>query len=122
MTQCAVRIVVLVWLPALLRPGLSIIISPLNALMRDQLHSLQEHGINSAAVLNSDADKEPIYADAKSGKLRMLFISPERMRIRKFRDELAQIVAYGSMKARAVLRDVGRVRGRYGEPTLSGMR
>lgn len=82
------------WLPALLRPGLSIIISPLNALMRDQLHSLQEHGINSAAVLNSDADKEPIYADAKSGKLRMLFISPERMRIRKFRDELAQIVAY----------------------------
>jgi ATP-dependent DNA helicase RecQ len=84
------------WLPAILRPGLSIIISPLNALMRDQLHSLQEHGINSAAVINSDLqgrEKDALYIDAKAGKFRMLFISPERMRIRKFREELAQIVA-----------------------------
>ena len=85
------------WLPALLRPGLSIIISPLNALMRDQLHSLQEHGINSSAVINADLqgrEKDALYVDAKAGKLRMLFISPERIRIRKFREELAQIVAH----------------------------
>lgn len=82
------------WLPSLLRPGLSIIVSPLNALMRDQLHSLQEHGINSVAVLNSEVDKEAVFREAKTGKLRMLFISPERMRIRKFREELAQIVAF----------------------------
>lgn len=85
------------WLPALLRPGLTIVISPLNALMRDQILSLQEHGVNSAAVINSDLqgdEKTALYLDAQAGKLRMLFIAPERMRIRQFRDELALVLAH----------------------------
>jgi ATP-dependent DNA helicase RecQ len=85
------------WLPALLRPGLSIVISPLNALMRDQILSLQEHGVNSAAVINSDLqgdEKTALYLDAQTGKLRILFIAPERMRIRKFREELALVIAH----------------------------
>lgn len=85
------------WLPALLRPGLTIVISPLNALMRDQILSLQEHGVNSAAVINSDLqgdEKTALYLDAQTGKLRMLFIAPERMRIRKFREELALVLAH----------------------------
>lgn len=85
------------WLPALLRPGLTIVISPLNALMRDQILSLQEHGVNSAAVINSDLqgdEKTALYLDAQAGKLRMLFIAPERMRIREFREELALVLAH----------------------------
>lgn len=85
------------WLPALLRPGLTIVISPLNALMRDQILSLQEHGVNSAAVINSDLqgdEKTALYLDAQAGKLRMLFIAPERMRIRKFREEIALVLAH----------------------------
>lgn len=85
------------WLPALLRPGLTIVISPLNALMRDQILSLQEHGVNSAAVINSELQgdkKTALYLDAQAGKLRMLFIAPERMRIRKFREELVLILAH----------------------------
>lgn len=88
------------WLPALLRPGLSIVISPLNALMRDQILSLQEHGVNSVGLINADTqDKNndkvtALYRDAQSGQLRMLFIAPERMRIRTFREKLALILAY----------------------------
>lgn len=88
------------WLPALLRPGLTIVISPLNALMRDQILSLQEHGVNSVGLINADTqDKNndkvtALYRDAQSGQLRMLFIAPERMRIRKFREKLALVLAH----------------------------
>ncbi len=82
------------WLPALLKPGLSIVICPLRSLMRDQRLSLEGKGIASADFINSDvtsAEQIRIINDAKLGKLKLLYVAPERIRIKKFRDELESI-------------------------------
>jgi ATP-dependent DNA helicase RecQ len=70
-------------LPALLRPGLTVICSPLIALMRDQIDKLQENGIEIAAALmsgQSAAEREEILARARDGRLRLLYLAPERLR------------------------------------------
>ena len=68
-------------LPAMLMDGLTVVISPLIALMKDQVDSLHANGIN-AALLNStlslDEQRQVMY-DLKSGKTKILYISPERI-------------------------------------------
>jgi len=84
------------WLPALLKPGLTIVISPLRSLMRDQDISLKSgFGIYSVAFINSDVKKperKAVYTDIKLGKIRLLYIAPERMKIKDFQDELRYIL------------------------------
>jgi ATP-dependent DNA helicase RecQ len=66
-------------LPAVLSDKLSIIISPLIALMRDQVSALENKGI-SATFLNSTISPEEArkrVADIKSGKIKILYIAPE---------------------------------------------
>ena len=68
-------------LPALLRPGLTVVVSPLIALMRDQVAQLRGHGI-AAASLNStnDADEGRSIRDSlRDGSLRLLYVAPERL-------------------------------------------
>jgi ATP-dependent DNA helicase RecQ len=68
-------------LPALLFDGLTLVISPLIALMKDQVDTLRANGIN-AAYLNSSLDSEEIediQAEARSGALKILYIAPERL-------------------------------------------
>ncbi len=68
-------------LPALVRPGTGIVVSPLIALMEDQVLSLQELGVN-AAFLNSTLDREEaraIEADLVAGRLDLLYVAPERL-------------------------------------------
>lgn len=68
-------------LPALLFEGLTLVISPLIALMKDQVDTLRANGIN-AAYLNSSLDSEEIediQAEARSGALKILYIAPERL-------------------------------------------
>ncbi|HKZ43028.1 MAG TPA: DEAD/DEAH box helicase, partial [Candidatus Hodarchaeales archaeon] len=82
------------WLPALLKPGLSIVICPLRSLMRDQRLTLENYGIASADFINSDVKKDErlrIINDAKLGKLKLLYVAPERIRIKDFVDELRSI-------------------------------
>ena len=67
-------------LPALLRPGLTVVISPLIALMRDQISQLRGYGI-AAASLNSANDFEEnsaVYRSLHDGTLSLLYVSPER--------------------------------------------
>jgi ATP-dependent DNA helicase RecQ len=68
-------------LPALLDQGLTVVVSPLIALMRDQLRQLRALGV-SAATLNSqnsaDENLETLRA-LRQGSLRLLFVSPERL-------------------------------------------
>ncbi len=67
-------------LPALLLPGLTVVVSPLIALMQDQVDSLSANGI-AAAALNSHCSVEQeqaIYQKAQNGRLRLLYVSPER--------------------------------------------
>lgn len=79
------------WLPALLKPGLTIIIAPLRSLMRDQRLSLLRYGIACAEFINSDVET-PLHRrfleEAKLGYIRLLYVAPERLRIKSFLDEL----------------------------------
>jgi ATP-dependent DNA helicase RecQ len=68
-------------LPALLSPGLTVVVSPLIALMRDQCAQLRAYGI-AAAALNSAADsaeRAAIHEGLESGELRLLYVAPERL-------------------------------------------
>ncbi len=70
-------------LPALLRNGLTVVISPLIALMKDQVNSLHQRGIYCADYIVSGQDaleRETILRRVAEGKLRLLYISPERLR------------------------------------------
>ena len=80
------------WLPALLKPGLTLVICPLRSLMRDQRLTLRNYGIASVEFINSDVDKSKqrrIFEEVKFGYIRLLYISPERLRIKKFLEDLA---------------------------------
>jgi ATP-dependent DNA helicase RecQ len=68
-------------LPALLRGGLTIVVSPLIALMRDQVAQLQANGVE-AATLNSNTPPEEAgqtWDKIDSGVLKLLYLAPERM-------------------------------------------
>jgi ATP-dependent DNA helicase RecQ len=78
-------------LPALLLPGLTLVVSPLIALMKDQIDALTARGI-SAARLDSTLDKDQ-YQSAigalRSGDLRLLYVAPERFNNERFREMIA---------------------------------
>ena len=68
-------------LPALLRDGLGIVVSPLIALMQDQVNALQQVGIN-AAYLNSTLNQEEqqqITRQLRKGTIDVLYVAPERL-------------------------------------------
>jgi ATP-dependent DNA helicase RecQ len=67
--------------PALHDGGLTLVVSPLIALMQDQVGRLQSRGV-AAATLSGDLDRgaeAAILSDAVSGALRLLYVSPERL-------------------------------------------
>jgi ATP-dependent DNA helicase RecQ len=67
-------------LPALLLPGTTLVVSPLIALMKDQVDELNRRGIRAAALhslLSSEARREALGA-ARRGELRLLYVAPER--------------------------------------------
>ncbi|TCU09307.1 DNA helicase RecQ [Rhizobium sullae] len=75
-------------IPALCRDGVGVVVSPLIALMRDQVEAMRQLGIRAAA-LNSSISREE-YADIRralsSGALDMLYVTPERILMDGFRD------------------------------------
>ena len=77
-------------LPALALEGLTLVISPLIALMKDQVESLTRRGI-AAARLDSTMGAEglrALYEDLDAGRLRMLYIAPERLANERFRERV----------------------------------
>ena len=78
-------------LPGLMLPGLTVIISPLISLMKDQIDALQEKGINSAGLLNSSLTPEEHRQELKrleNGEIKLLYVSPERFRSHRFLNTL----------------------------------
>src|ERR1700760_2493759 len=66
-------------IPSILRPGLGLVVSPLIALMTDQVSALQQSGV-AAARLDSNidpADKANIWRRIDAGELDLLYLSPE---------------------------------------------
>ena len=73
-------------LPALMRDGLTIVVSPLISLMKDQVDALQTSGI-SATFLNSTLEREDAKARWRGlhrGEYRMLYVAPERLMLETF--------------------------------------
>ena len=77
-------------LPALELPGLTLVISPLIALMKDQVDALQANGIK-AEFINSSLTSEQIdsaYARAKNNEIKILYLAPERFALTEFQNFL----------------------------------
>ncbi|GAB1365034.1 DNA helicase RecQ [Rhodobacter sp.] len=68
-------------LPALCREGVTVVISPLIALMRDQVRALREAGVEAGALTsgNTDEETEEVFAALDEGRLRLLYMAPERL-------------------------------------------
>ncbi len=68
-------------LPAIVRPGLTVVVSPLIALMRDQVQQLRERGIAAAALnsVNSAGDNAFIEAGLRQKRYRLVYVAPERL-------------------------------------------
>lgn len=80
-------------LPALHLPHLTLVVSPLLALMQDQLAFLHRHGI-AAASIDSAQGREQVSATmarARSGELKILMISVERLKNERFRNFISQV-------------------------------
>lgn len=80
-------------LPALIFDGLTLVVSPLIALMKDQVDSMCALGI-AAARLDSSLGNEEIqalYHDIQVGSLKLLYVSPERLKNERFVQRLARI-------------------------------
>jgi ATP-dependent DNA helicase RecQ len=76
-------------LPALLRDGLTIVVSPLIALMKDQVDALQTSGIAST-FLNSSLDRHEAserFRGLNRGQYRLLYVAPERLMLDRFLED-----------------------------------
>jgi ATP-dependent DNA helicase RecQ len=80
-------------LPALLFDGLTLVVSPLIALMKDQVDALARLGIAAARLDSSlPADEvKRIYQSLESGEVKLLYVSPERLKNERFVQRLARM-------------------------------
>jgi ATP-dependent DNA helicase RecQ len=72
-------------LPALARKGTALIISPLIALMHDQIRSAEGLGIRAASLTSADANREHTIDRFRNGELDLLYVAPERATLDGFR-------------------------------------
>jgi ATP-dependent DNA helicase RecQ len=118
--------------PALLDEGLTLVISPLIALMQDQVEQLQARGVE-AAFINSTMPHHAVdqrWTDAEFGRYRLLYVAPERLQsdlfearaerlpIRRIAVDEAHCVSEWGHHFRPAYRIIGDVRDRLGGPQL----
>ena len=80
-------------LPATLLPGLTVVVSPLIALMQDQVDAAVQNGLK-AAFLNSSQDSDEasaVWTRIRSGEVKLLYVSPERLALDGFREALSGV-------------------------------
>lgn len=80
-------------LPALLMDGVTLVISPLIALMKDQVEALRARGIKAARLDSSlsPAEAAQVFDDLKTGVLKLLYIAPERLMNENFIERLKRL-------------------------------
>ncbi len=68
-------------LPALCRDGVTVVISPLIALMRDQVRALREAGVEAGALTSGNTEEETaeVFEALEAGRLKLLYMAPERL-------------------------------------------
>src|SRR6478736_1898465 len=72
-------------IPALCRAGTGLVISPLIALMHDQVRAAGAAGIRAGAITSADDNREETIARARAGELDLLYVAPERANLDGFR-------------------------------------
>jgi ATP-dependent DNA helicase RecQ len=80
-------------LPAVTFPGLTLVVSPLIALMKDQIDALGRRGIAAArldSTLSADAYRE-VMQQVRTGELRLLYVAPERFNNERFRESIVRV-------------------------------
>jgi ATP-dependent DNA helicase RecQ len=79
-------------LPAVMLPGMTIVISPLIALMKDQVDAAKNSGLNAEFINSSlkPGERQKRYQKLAQGKIRILYVTPERFRKTEFLQALEQ--------------------------------
>src|SRR5512142_990288 len=79
--------------PALIRPGTALVVSPLISLMKDQVDALVANGVAAAAYNSSHGEREArrVLAELHSGRLDLLYVAPERLMSPAFLERLGSI-------------------------------
>jgi ATP-dependent DNA helicase RecQ len=79
--------------PALARDGTGLVISPLIALMHDQVRALRENGVNAAALTSQEdrQTQDAVLDELAAGTLDLLYVAPERATLPWFRERLARV-------------------------------
>ena len=93
-------------IPALVRPGVAVVVSPLIALMRDQVDALRQVGVN-AAYLNSSLDWRDaveVERQVERGELDLIYVAPERLVTPRFLDLLERSKSLPVRPGRGALR------------------
>ena len=119
-------------LPPLLTGDLTVVVSPLISLMKDQVDALRDVGVD-ARELNStttEVQKRDLVRAAREKKLRLLFVSPERLAVERFVDFLrtldvrtfaideAHCISHWGHDFRPEYRQLGELRERFPNATL----
>ncbi|MGB7419733.1 MAG: RecQ family ATP-dependent DNA helicase, partial [Erythrobacter sp.] len=91
-------------IPALARAGTAIVISPLIALMHDQIRSARAAGIRAASMTSADSDHAATVSALRAGELDLLYVAPERANLPSFQSllEASEIALFAIDEAHCV--------------------
>lgn len=80
-------------IPAMIMPGLTLVVTPLISLMKDQVDNLREHGIRASLIHSglSRGEQKLAFDRCRAGHAKMLYLSPERLQSQTFIAELRQL-------------------------------
>ena len=110
-------------LPALIMPHLTLVVSPLLALMKDQIDFLTSHNIPAASINSTQSREESneVLQGIRNGQIKILMISVERLKNERFREFIKQIPinTIGYEDSKQIIRSSGSVGANYIEANES---